>query len=97
FLSRLHDGELTAAERAHFESHRAHCAECRAAAAEFEKALSLFRATTTSPPASDLPARILRQLASTTRRRPPFGVVFGIDIKWAGALSAALLAVIIGS
>ena len=47
FLSRLHDGELTAAERAHFESHRAHCADCRAAASEFEAALSLFRASTT--------------------------------------------------
>ena len=32
FLSRLHDGELSPAERAHFESHRAHCAECRGAA-----------------------------------------------------------------
>jgi hypothetical protein len=97
FLSRLHDGELTAAERAHFESHRAHCADCRAAASEFEAALSLFRASTTSPPSADLPARILRGLASTTRRRPPFGVVFGINLKWAAAFSTALIAVIIGS
>jgi hypothetical protein len=97
FLSRLHDGELTAAERAHFESHRAHCADCRAAASEFETALSLFRASTTSPPSADLAARILRGLESTTRRRPPFGVVFGIDLKWAAAFSTALIAVIIGS
>ena len=97
FLSRLHDGELTAAERAHFESHRAHCAECRAAASEFERALSLFRASTTSPPSSDLAARILRGLESTTRRWPPFGVVFGINPKWAAAFSTALIAVIIGS
>src|SRR5438552_1569466 len=97
FLSRLHDGELTAAERAHFESHRAHCVDCRAAASEFETALSLFRASTTSPPSADLAARILRGLESTTRRRPPFGVVFGINLKWAAAFSTALIAVIIGS
>lgn len=97
FLSRLHDGELTAAERAHFESHRAHCADCRAAASEFETALSLFRASKTSPPSADLAARILRGLESTTRRRPPFGVVFGINLKWAAAFSTALIAVIIGS
>ncbi|HKA35346.1 MAG TPA: zf-HC2 domain-containing protein, partial [Thermoanaerobaculia bacterium] len=54
FLSRLHDGELAAAERAHFESHRAHCAECRRSASEFEAALSMFRASRTSPAASDL-------------------------------------------
>ena len=40
FLSRLHDGELDAAERARFESHRSHCAECRRAALEFEDALA---------------------------------------------------------
>ena len=97
FLSRLHDGELTASERAHFESHRAHCADCRAAASEFEAALSLFRSSTTSPPSADLAARILRGLESTTRRRPPFGVVFGINLKWAAAFSTALIAVIIGS
>jgi len=97
FLSRLHDGELTAAERAHFESHRAHCTDCRAAASEFEAALSLFRASTTSPPPSDLPARILRRLQFTTRRRPPFGIVFGINLKWAAAFSTAVIAVVIGS
>jgi hypothetical protein len=97
FLSRLHDGELTAGQRAHFESHRAHCADCRGLASEFEAALSLFRASTTSPPPPDLPARILRGLSSTTRRRPPFGVVFGINLKWAAAFSTALIAVIIGS
>jgi hypothetical protein len=97
FLSRLHDGEVTSAERAHFDSHRAHCADCRAAASEFEAALSLFRSTTTSPPSADLAARILRGLESTTRRRPPFGVVFGINLKWAAAFSTALIAVVIGS
>lgn len=97
FLSRLHDGELTAAERAHFESHRAHCGECRRAVLEFEAALSLFRASTTSPSTPDLPARILRRLQAASPRRPPFGVVFGINLKWASAFAVAILAAIAGS
>ncbi len=97
FLSRLHDGELTASERAHFESHRAHCAECRKAALEFEAALSLFRASTTSAPPPDLSARILRRLQAASPRRPPFGVVFGINLKWASAFAVAILATIAGS
>ena len=97
FLSRLHDGELTAAERAHFESHRAHCADCRKAAQEFEAALSLFRASSTSPPPPDLSARILRRLQAATPRRAPFGVVFGINLKWAAAFAVAILATIVGS
>ncbi len=97
FLSRLHDGDLTAAERAQFESHRAHCAECRRAAADFESALALFRSSHPRPPASDLSARILRKLQAGNSRRRPFGVTFGIDLRWAGAFAAALLAVLIGS
>src|ERR1700719_1163348 len=85
FLSRLHDGELTAAERAHFESHRAHCADCRKSALEVEAALSLFRASSTSAPPPDLSARILRTLQAASPRRTPFGVVFGINPKWAAA------------
>jgi hypothetical protein len=97
FLSRLHDGELAPAERAHFESHRAHCADCRGAASQFEAALSLFRASSTSPPPADLSARILRKLQTGTARRPAFGVVFGINLKWAAAFSTAIIAVIMGS
>ncbi len=97
FLSRLHDGELTPAERAHFESHRAHCADCRSAASQFEAALSLFRASSISPPPPDLSARILRKLQTATARRPTFGVVFGINLKWAAAFSTAIIAVIMGS
>jgi hypothetical protein len=97
FLSRLHDGELSAAERAQFESHRAHCSECRGAAAEFEAALALYRSSRPGPASADLSARILRKLQATNRRRSTFGVTFGIDLRWAGALLAALLAVIIGS
>lgn len=96
FLSRLHDGELSAAERAHFESHRSHCAECRRAAAEFEAALAFYRTAGTAPPPSDLAARILRRLEASNPRRSPFGVVFGIDLKWAGAFTAAIVAVILG-
>lgn len=97
FLSRLHDGELTPGERAHFESHRAHCAECRRAAAEFEEALSLYRTSSPLPASPDLAARILRKLQASNRRRDPYGVVFGINLKWAGAFAAALVAMIIGS
>ncbi len=97
FLSRLYDGELTAAERAHFESHRSRCAECRNAAAEFEAALSFYRSSHPSPPSPDLAQRILRKLQASTTRRSPFGIFFGIDLKWAGAFAAALIAVIIGS
>ena len=97
FLSRLHDGELSAAEKAHFESHRAHCDECRKAAADFEATLGYFRTTGTSPAASDLSARVLRRLQTANRRRPALGVAFGIDLRWAGAFTAALVAVILGA
>ncbi len=97
FLSRLHDGELSPAERAHFESHRAHCAECRRAAAEFEAALALYRSRRPNPASPDLAARILRKLQSRGNRRPSFGATFGIDLRWAGAFAAAVIATIIGS
>jgi hypothetical protein len=96
FLSRLHDGELTAGERAQFESHRAHCGECRNAAFEFEAALSLYRSSRPKPPAPDLSVRILRKLQQSNRRRPPLGASFGIDLRWAGAFAAALIAAIVG-
>ena len=97
FLSRLHDGDLSAGERARFESHRAHCAECRHAAAEFESALSLYRSAPTSPASPDLAGRILRRLQTASPRRRPFGIFYGIDVRWAGAFAAALIAMIIGS
>jgi len=95
FLSRLHDGELDAAERARFESHRAHCAECRRAALEFEDAISLFRSARSAPPRSDLASRILRKVQSTNRPRAPFSPRFGIDLGWAALLVTALLAVLV--
>jgi hypothetical protein len=95
FLSRLHDGELDASERARFEAHRARCSECRRAALEFEDALSLFRSTRSAPPRSDLAARILRKVQSTNRPRAPFPRRFQIDLGWAALLLTALFAVLI--
>src|SRR5207344_3108831 len=37
----------------------------------------------------------LRKLRAQTPSRRPFGVMFGIDIRWAGVFLAALLVVII--
>ena len=96
FLSRLHDGELSPEERARFESHRSHCDECRRSVAEYETSISVFRGARGAGPPPDLAARILRRLEASNRRRGSFGVVFGIDVKWAGALTAALIAVILG-
>jgi hypothetical protein len=97
FLSRLHDGELPQAERVRFEAHRAHCAECRRAAIEFEDAISLFRSTRSTPPRSDLAARILRKVQSTNRPRAPFSPRFRIDLGWAALLLTALFAVLIST
>ena len=97
FLSRLHDGELESAEAAAFDSHRRECPECEAAVADFERALAAYRSAPVSPHASDLSARILRKIRATSPSRRPFGVMFGIDLRWAGALAAALLVVIIGA
>ena len=97
FLSRRHDGELAAEEAAAFEAHRLECAECQASVAEFENALAAYRSAPVPPHASDLSARILRKIRATSPSRRPFGVMFGIDVRWAGALAAALLVVIIGA
>lgn len=95
FLSRLHDGELDAGERARFESHRAHCAECRRAVVEFEDAIALFRSARSSPPRLDLAGRILRKVQSTNRPRSPFPRRFQIDLGWAALLLTALFAVLV--
>ena len=97
FLSRLHDGDLTPAEKAHFESHRSHCDECRKAAADFEATLAYYRTSGIAPAPSDLSTRILRKLEASNRRRPGLGVAFGIDLRWAGAFTAAIVAVILGT
>ena len=97
FLSRLHDGDLEPAEAAAFESHRAECADCRASVAAFERALAAYREAPVPPASSDLSARILRKIRATSPSRRPFGVTFGIDVRWAGVLAAALLVLIIGA
>jgi hypothetical protein len=98
FLSRLHDGDLQPSERAHFEAHRAHCASCRTAAAEYERALSLFRSARSSPPPADMANRVLRKLQTyPSSRRTPFGNLFAIDWRWASAFAAALLVLLIGA
>lgn len=96
FLSRLHDGELSPAERARFESHRAHCSECRRSAMEFEESLSLFRSARSRPPNADLAARILRKVQAGPRRPSPFGVVFGIDPRWAAAAATVVFGLLLG-
>ncbi len=95
FLSRLHDGELLPAEASDFETHRAGCPSCRDAAVEFERSLSAFRAAPTAGVPSDLSARILRKIRAQSPSRRPFGVMFGIDTRWAGVMMAALLVAIL--
>ena len=95
FLSRLHDGELSAEERRDFEAHLTECAECRESVAAYERSLTAFRAAPVAPVPYDLSARILRKIRAQSPSRRPFGVMFGIDIRWAGVFMAALLVAII--
>ena len=97
FLSRLHDGELSSAERIAFDAHTASCDACRSAVEQFEGSLAAFRSAPTSPPSPDLSARILRKIRAQTPSRRPFGVTFGIDLRLAGVAIAALLAVLIAA
>lgn len=95
FLSRLHDGETDAGERAHFESHRAHCAECRHAAREFEDALALFRSARSKPPQPDLAARILRKIQTSSHARAPFSRRFRMDLGWAALVLTGIFALLL--
>lgn len=97
FLSRLHDGELDPGERAHFEAHRAHCAECRRAALEFEDALSLFRSARSRPPQADLAGRILRKIQTSSRPRAPFSLRFRTDLGWVALLLTGIFAVLLST
>ena len=49
------------------------------------------------PAAADLSARILRKIRAQSPSRRPFGVMFGIDVRWAGLLAAAILVVLISA
>lgn len=96
FLSRLHDGELAPGERAHFEVHRGHCAECRRAALEFEDALALFRSARSRPPQVDLAGRILRKIqTSSPRPRARFSPRFRADLGWAALLLTGIFALLL--
>ena len=95
FLSRLHDGELDAGERAHFEVHRGHCAECRRAALEFEDALALFRSAHSRPPQADLAGRILRKIQTSSRPRARFSPRFRADLGWAALLLTGIFALLL--
>lgn len=97
FLSRLHDGELDPGERAHFEAHRAHCAECRRAALEFEDALSLFRSARSRPPQADLAGRILRKIQTSSRPRAPFGLRFRTDLGLVALLLTGIFAILLST
>jgi len=98
FLSRLHDGDLTPSERAHFENHRAHCTGCRGLAAEYENALSLFRSARSAPPPADMANRVLRKVQSAGRTRPtPAVSFFSVDWRWASGFAAALLVLLIAA
>jgi len=97
FLSRLHDGEVPGAEASAFELHRAGCAACREAAEAFARSLAAFRSAEPAPAAADLSARILRRIRAQSPSRRPFGVMFGIDVRWAGVFVAALLVVLISA
>jgi hypothetical protein len=97
FLSRLHDGDLTADERRRFEAHRETCAECRRGVEDYERTLAAYRAAEPPPAAADLSARILRKIRAQTPSRRPFDVRFGIDVRWAGVFAAALLVLLISA
>ena len=97
FLSRLHDGELSLSETASFEEHRRTCSRCRKSVDSYSRALSIFRSASPAPAASDLSARILRKVRAQSPSRRPFGVTFGIDVRWAGVCAAALVVVIMAA
>ena len=95
FLSRLHDGELTDAERRDFELHAGECSECAAAAAEFEAVLDLYRRAQTELPDPALAGRIARRIDARLRWRPPVRYVkLEIDLLWASVVATCLVGVL---
>ena len=59
--------------------------------------LAAFRSRRRRRAAADLSARILRKIRAQSPSRRPFGVMFGIDVRWAGVFVAALLVVLISA
>jgi anti-sigma factor RsiW len=80
-------------ERARFEEHLAHCAECQAEVAGLQEAAALFPEISATEPPADLRERVLAEIATVrplppvteqvTRRRP----------RWVNAVAAAAAAV----
>lgn len=92
FLSRLHDGELTEAERREYELHSAECAECSSAAAEFEAVLALYRQAREEPADPELAERIARRLDARLRWRPPVRYIrLEIDLLWTSVVATCLV------
>ena len=95
FLSRYHDGELSAAEREAFDRHAAACAECSAAAAEYEAVLAMYRESRPVPSDPSLARRISRRIETELRRRPPVRfLALEIDLLWASVAAIGLVAAI---
>lgn len=95
FLSRLHDGELTAAESREYELHSAECAECSSAAAEFEAVLALYRQAQEEPADPALAERIARRLDARLRWRPPVRYLrLEIDLLWTSVVATCLVGVL---
>jgi hypothetical protein len=97
FLSRLHDGDLAPSERAHFETHRAHCNECRRLAAEYEHALSMFRTARSAPAPADMASRVLRKVQAAGRPRTAPPSFFSVDWRWASGFAVALLVLLVAA
>ncbi len=95
FLSRLHDGELTAAERREYELHSAECSECSSAEAEFEAVLALYRQAREEPADPALAERIARRLDARLRWRPPVRYIrLEIDLLWTSVVATCLVGVL---
>ncbi|HET9795349.1 MAG TPA: energy transducer TonB [Thermoanaerobaculia bacterium] len=95
FLSRYHDGELSAAEKEAFDRHAAACAECSAAAAEYEAVLAMYRESRPEPSDPSLARRISRRIDTELRRRPPVRfLALEIDLLWASVAAIGLVAAI---
>jgi len=95
FLSRYHDGELTAAEKEDFLRHAAGCAECAATAAEYESVLAMYRESAVEPPDGSLAARISRRIDAELRHRAPVRfLALEIDLLWASVVAIGLVGVL---
>jgi TonB family protein len=91
FLSRLHDGELSAGELAEFEAHRAACEECARAAEEYEAVLKLYKSSSAPAADSELGRRIARRLDARLRRPAPMKFLpIRVDVAWAAIMLVAL-------